>query len=428
MSVADVSVKALREAMAMEKISIRDGGNAIALSYGTNLVWLNKPQIAVVEVIKDDTIRIEMGNGETGNIYIKITDVVNPFVASAAELRDAIGIMLAKVAASGGNSDSDCACETLIEATNAELKNVTTAVNQGNTKADQQTQVLSGIYDNGVAVNQAVIDSAATHVQKLNEVLNETVKVSTNTGVAGGKLDNILQSTAGTSANVLATNQILADNQVAVLQSLANLKTEILNLNSKVSAGNDQLALVTQGNNSIVQNGANGNQSLTSLDSKLGNNGYLGNISRKLKTVTVQPPISTTAYVVGQVIGGVMTLTGALRAAILSGTWMGVQVVEKSTQKAPMDIVLFTSNPTAANFADKAVPTWANDYDKMIGITNIVAANYSTLSTSSGVCLGNLCKRVTSTTGNLYAVAICNGTPTYASVSHLYFTFYFEQD
>jgi len=136
-----------------------------------------------------------------------------------------------------------------------------------------------------------------------------------------------------------------------------------------------------------------------------------------------------TAYAAGQVIGGVMTLTGALRAAILSGSWMGVQVVEKSTQKAPMDIVLFTQNPTAANFTDHVAPTWTNDYGNIIGITNIVAANYSTLSTSSGVCLGNLNKRVLSTSGgNLYAVAICNGTPTYASASHLYFTFYFEQD
>ncbi|MBS1586502.1 MAG: hypothetical protein JSS82_13255 [Bacteroidetes bacterium] len=423
----DVSVKTIREAMVANKVTIKDGGNAIALTYDTNLVWLNKPQIAIIEVIKNDTVRIEMGNGETGNVYIKVTDVIVPVVADAYALRDALGAMLASVPSENGDG-GDCACAPLIEATNTELQNVTAAVTQGNAKIEQTKQVLSDIYNNGVVINQAVLDSSAANTQKLNEVLNETIKVTANTGIAGNRLDNIMQSTAGTATNIQSTNQILADNQVAVLQSLASLKSEILNLNAKVTAGNDQLSQVNQANASIVTNGTNGNQTLTSLDSKFGNNAYLGNISRKLKTVTVQPAISTVAYAVGQVIGGVMTLTGALRAAIMSGTWMGVQVVEKSTQKAPMDIVLFTSNPTAANFADKAVPIWTNDYDKIIGITNVVAANYSTLSTSSGVCLGNLCKRVTSTTGNLYAIAICNGTPTYASVSHLYFTFYFEQD
>lgn len=423
----DTVVKALN-ATAFKSVRIQDAGNCIAIAFDDNIVLLNKAQVSIVEVIKGDTVRVEMGGNTSSTIFLKYSDISAPVVANAGELRDLLWAMLGKV--SGGNGgDGDCACAPLIEATNTELRNVTAAVQEGNGKLDVHAQTATGIYNNGVSLNQIVTDHAAANAQGLNNVLNETVKVSTNTAQSNNKLDVIAQSSAASSANILATNQVLADNHAATLQTLAGLKTELMNVRTTVSAGNDQLSVLNQGNGSIINNGTNGNQYLASLDNKFGNNGFLGNVSRKLKTITVQPVIGTTAYAAGQVIGGVMTLTGALRAAILSGSWMGVQVVEKSTQKAPMDIVLFTQNPTAANFTDHVAPTWTNDYGNIIGITNIVAANYSTLSTSSGVCLGNLCKRVLSTSGgNLYAVAICNGTPTYASASHLYFTFYFEQD
>lgn len=416
-------------AVRAKDISIRDSGLCISLSFDDNIVLLNKLQISVVEVIKADTVRIEMGNGATSNIFLKSTDVVEPVVANAAALRDSIWAMLNKAIATGDSGgDGDCACAPLIQATNTELQNVVAAVTEGNAKAVANTQVVTGVYDNGVTLNQLVTNTSTTNIQKLNEVLNEAVKVTTNINISNNRLDNIMQSAAGTSANVLATNQVLADNHAATLQSLANLKAEMVNVRTTVGTGNDQLSTINQANSSIVSNGTNGNQFLASIDGKFGNNGFLGNVSRKVKTITVQPPISTVAYAAGQVIGGVMTLTGALRAAVLSGTWMGVQVVEKSVQKAPMDIVIFSQNPTAANFVDHAVPNWANEYTTIASITNLTAANYSTLATSSGACLGNLCKKVTSATGNLYAVAICNGTPTYASASHLYFTFYFEQD
>lgn len=414
--------------MRAKDLTIRDAGNCISLAFAENVVLLNKPQISIVEVIKGDTVRIEMGSGVTSNIFLKATDVVEPVVANANALRDSIWAMLGKVASSGDSGDGDCACAPLIQATNTELQNVVTAVTAGNTKAVEHIQVATGVYDNGIALNQLVTDTSASNIQKLNQVLNEAVKVTTNINIGNNKLDNIMQSAAGTSANVLATNQVLADNHTATLQTLASLKAEMVNVRTTVSAGNDQLSTINQSNGSVVSNGTNGNQFLASLDSKFGNNGFIGNVSRKVKTMTIQPPISTVAYAAGQVIGGVMTLTGALRAGILSGTWMGVQVVEKSIQKAPMDIVIFSQMPTAANFVDHAVPNWANEYGSIIGITNLAAANYSNLSTSSGACLGNLYKKVISTTGNLYAVAICNGTPTYASASHLYFTFYFEQD
>ncbi len=414
--------------MSVKAVSLEDKGNCISIAFDDNIVLLNKPQVAMIEIIKGDTVRIDMGGASTSSIFLKYTDVTAPVVRNAVQLRDVLNKMLTAAAQSGSGDDGDCACATLIQQTNDGIANVVSVITDSNTKADASLQVLNNVASGITSLNQMNTDIGANHYQQLIDLTNETIKVGTNTGVSVDKLDNIVQSSANTAANVLATNDVLSFNHASTLQTLASLKSELTSVRTTVGAGNDLLTTLNQNNASVINNGTNGNQYLASLDTKFGSNAFLGNMSRKLKTITVQPPISTVAYAAGQVIGGVMTLTAALRAATMSGTWMGVQVMEKSTQKAPMDIVLFTSMPTAANFAEKTLPVWTNDYDKVIGIQNIVAANYSTLSTSSGACLGNMSKRVTSTTGNLYAVAICNGTPTYASVSHLYFTFYFEQD
>lgn len=413
--------------MSTRNISITDAGGAISVSFNGNELLLNKPQIGIIEIIKDDTLRIEM-SGMASNIFIKASDVASPVVASAVDLGIVLKGMLVATGSANGDGNGDCACATLIQQTNTGIDNLTATVAIGNNQADTTNDLLTGIHSNVSLLNQSVTDTNTASLQKLDQVLSETMNVRSNTWDSIIRLDDMAQSSAGTYNTIQATNQILADNHTAVMQNMAALKSELVNVKTNVGTGNDQLVLVNQANASIISNGTTGNQYLSSLDGKVGNNGFLGNLSRKLKTITVQPAISTTAYAAGQVIGGIMTLTGALRTAVLSGTWMGVQVVEKSTQKAPMDIVLFTQNPTPANFTDHATAVWTNDYANIIAINNIVAANYSTLATSCGVCMGNLNKRVISATGNLYAVAICNGTPTYASASHLYFTFYFEQD
>jgi hypothetical protein len=412
--------------MSLNQVSIQDAGSCISIAFNSNAVLLNKPQISIVEVVKADTVRIEMGSGTTSNIFIRSTDVIVPVVANANALRDAIKAMLTTVAASGGSDD--CACAPLIQTTNTQLQNVVTKVTEGNSKADTAIQVNTGVYNNGVTLNQLVTDNNAANISKLGEVKAEVVSTRASINNGNVKLDSINQSVAGTSANIIATNQLLSNNQIDSIQKLVDIKVGVDGLKTLVGTSNDQLITSNQSMTGVSANTLAGSQSLSSLDNKIGNNGFLGNVSRKAKTITVQPPISIQAYAVGQVIGGVMTLTGALRAAILSGTLMGIQVVEKSTQKAPMDIVIFSQNPTAANFADRTAPVWTNDYGNIISITNLVAANYSTLSASAGACLGNLYKKVTGLNTNLYAVAICNGTPTYASVSHLYFTFFFEQD
>lgn len=145
----------LQANMRAKEISIRDAGGSISISFGVSVLLLNKPQISIIEIIKDDTVRIEMGSNNTNSLFIKAGDVVDPVIRDANELRDAIQAMLP---ATAGGGDGDCACAPLIKDTNKGLQDVVTAVNTGNLKADATAQTIAGIYDNGQALNQIAAD------------------------------------------------------------------------------------------------------------------------------------------------------------------------------------------------------------------------------------------------------------------------------
>jgi hypothetical protein len=196
--------------MAAKAISLKDTGECISLSINGSIVLLNKPQINIVEVIKGDTVRIEMGQG-TSNIFIKSTDVVDPVIRDVNDLRDAIQGMLSAAPVSGGTGD--CACETLIGQTNTELQNVVTAVNTGNGKADTIIQKATGIYDNGVALNQLVVDNTASTALKLDTATQATVDTHS-------RLDNIkteiINANQGQTAQLNSMVQLLGQIQVSL--------------------------------------------------------------------------------------------------------------------------------------------------------------------------------------------------------------------
>src|SRR3954467_9144857 len=120
------SVNNFQANMRAKEIRIRDAGGSISISFGVSVLLLKKPQISIIEVIKDDTVRIEMGSNNTNSLFIKAGDVVDPAIRDANDLRDAIQAMLPSTS---GGGDGDCACAPLIKDTNKGLLDVVTAVN-----------------------------------------------------------------------------------------------------------------------------------------------------------------------------------------------------------------------------------------------------------------------------------------------------------
>jgi hypothetical protein len=187
-------------------ISLHDTGECISLSFDGSIVLLNKSQISIVEVIKGDTVRMEMGQGAS-NIFIKSSDVVDPVIRNVNDLRDAIQGMLSSVPAAGGVAD--CPCTALIGQTNTELQNVVTAVNTGNGKADTIVQKVSGSYDNGIALNQLMSENTVSTAAKLDTATQATVDTHS-------RLDNI-------KTEIINANQA----QLAQLNSMVQLLGQI---------------------------------------------------------------------------------------------------------------------------------------------------------------------------------------------------------
>lgn len=149
---------------------------------------------------------------------------------------------------------------------------------------------------------------------------------------------------------------------------------------------------------------------------------------------TDTPAVTASAYTAGNVVGGVLSFSNAVRTqnAINSGRLQNVLVTSKSTQAlVEMDLYLFNANPTGSTFTDKAAPAIAAaDIPKLIAKVALMSvdanlgANYT-----SWQALGiGLVFQLGSGNTTLYAVLVTRGTPTFASTSDITVTLGIQDD
>lgn len=71
-----------------------DGASLRILNKGS-VILVSKLQIKTIETIRNDVVRLDIGEGALKNIYIRFADVTTPAgLADAGQLRDAINAML----------------------------------------------------------------------------------------------------------------------------------------------------------------------------------------------------------------------------------------------------------------------------------------------------------------------------------------------
>lgn len=75
---------------------IYDSGACIKILFNGNSFYINKAQIKTIDTIRNDTVRIDIGEGALKNVYVKLADVQFPTsMADAAAVRDyIIGLMV----------------------------------------------------------------------------------------------------------------------------------------------------------------------------------------------------------------------------------------------------------------------------------------------------------------------------------------------
>lgn len=140
-----------------------------------------------------------------------------------------------------------------------------------------------------------------------------------------------------------------------------------------------------------------------------------------IKTAT--PTVSTTpAYSAGDNIGGLISLTSAVRYAAGGGTITSVVISDKAKQSAAIDVVFFTANPGSTTFTDNgALAVNAADLVSIVGVISVTS--WSAFSANSvGSALGQSLPFVLASGTTLYAALVARGTPTYASTSDIQIT------
>ena len=132
------------------------------------------------------------------------------------------------------------------------------------------------------------------------------------------------------------------------------------------------------------------------------------------------PATSTSAYAAGDVLGGKMVLSDALRTNAGSGYLQDLSVTLKTAGlTAAIDAVLFRSDPSASTFTDNAAFAVAvADLDKVIGCIPFDVA--TSLGNGTVYEANKLARSLKLDAGrDLWLVLVWRGAPTLASIADI---------
>jgi hypothetical protein len=156
---------------------------------------------------------------------------------------------------------------------------------------------------------------------------------------------------------------------------------------------------------------------------------HIGEVGTPCDVISVTPTISTSpAYSSGDAVGGVQTLTSAVRVSSGVAILESLTVIDKGNQKAALTLLFFNANPAAATVTDNSTFVFSTDISKLIGKVNVLASDYETVN-SIGIASVKAIGLETKASGsaNLFVAVVTTGTPTYLTTSDLSFQYGFLQ-
>lgn len=157
---------------------------------------------------------------------------------------------------------------------------------------------------------------------------------------------------------------------------------------------------------------------------------HLGEVGGSAITLSPTVTVDTNAFTAGDVVGSKLTLTSAMRVSGGTGILDSIYVQEKGSQAAVLDILIFNADPSNGTYTNNGAFT-ANDTDMAMCIARVHIATTDYVATGgyTSASLGGLGKIVAASgSGNLYAVIITSGTPTYSATTSLKVRFGFKRN
>ena len=148
--------------------------------------------------------------------------------------------------------------------------------------------------------------------------------------------------------------------------------------------------------------------------------------------IQATPTIDTSAYATGELMGGKMTFTGALRSQTGSGFLVSVTVSDKAATTTDMELVLFGADPSSTTFTDQAAFDPADaDLSKVIAVIALGSAERFTWNDNAVKYKGSLAIPIGQVGVNsvtIYGALVSRGAPTFATSGDMTVTLGVSQD
>src|SRR6266700_4012410 len=88
-------------------MKIIDDGSCIRIEQESAVLVIAKAHIKTIDILHENIVRIDIGEGVLKSIYANYRDVTDPTVGSAAELRDSIKAMIASIITGTGGTEPE---------------------------------------------------------------------------------------------------------------------------------------------------------------------------------------------------------------------------------------------------------------------------------------------------------------------------------
>ena len=253
----------------METQIINDNSCIRVINDGTPVLVI-KSNIKTIDTVKNDMVRIDIGEGPLRHIYIRFADVVLPAgLADVFALRDAIKAMLDTAAAAADFTPlttlmQNC-CKSQSDGINAVKTGVDTLTQQVTATGQAQTDAINGLKAGNDNLLQAINAANTTQVQNLQGIHDVIANASTaQTGLLTNMAQALNQLNTTLIGNSSPKDPIRIDESVPMVVYYGYA----MSANPAGPATSDPvwaIERVTRNGDMIVYEWANGNKQFTNI-------------------------------------------------------------------------------------------------------------------------------------------------------------------
>lgn len=255
---------------------------------------------------------------------------------------------------------------------------------------------------------------------------------TTGGGSSGGAVTiaegaDVTEGSTTDPATALAEDGTVISQLKGVIQRLLTAESLLSAIDADI--GNSNTALGAPGD-AAVTNPASSASIIAALKGILTGtnlNQNVGGYTVSLKDTTA---VSTSAYTAGDAVGAKRTITGALRISNGSGVLQSITILDRSNQKAALEVFIFDSDPAAATITDNAAFVFSTDDLKVLAHVTIAAADYITVNSKAVATIDGIGVTLKGANANtsLFAAVVAVGTPTYAATTDVQLIYGILQD